>query len=70
MKQLSFIAFLEPATGRNLEYQPLLKKNLIIFPSYILHEGPVNESKKNRLIVSFNIMGANVYSAYQAGSKA
>ena len=63
--------FLEPATGRNLEYQPSIKEgDLIIFPSYILHEGPINESKKNRLIVSFNIMGANVYNAYQAGSQA
>ena len=60
--------FLEPANGRNLTYQPNVKEgDLIIFPSYILHEAPVNMSKKDRLIVSFNIMGESDYKSYQAG---
>ena len=62
--------FLESATGRNLTYQPTVREgDLIIFPSYILHEAPINTGKKNRLIISFNIMGENAYESYQAGFK-
>ena len=39
--------FLESATGRNLTYQPTVREgDLIIFPSYILHEAPINPARK------------------------
>lgn len=62
--------FLEAATGENLKYQPVVREgDLIVFPSNILHEAPINTGKKNRLIVSFNIMGEDVARSYQAGLK-
>lgn len=60
--------FNDPATGDLMEYQPFVKEgDLVIFPSYLLHEGPMNKSKKERTIVSFNIMGQESVNAYFAG---
>ena len=57
--------FNDPATGDLMEYQPFVKEgDLVIFPSYLLHEGPVNKSDKERVIVSFNIMGEPETKAY------
>ena len=60
--------FNDPINGDLLEYQPLVKEgDLIIFPSYLLHEGPINKSNKERVIVSFNIMGEPETKAYFSG---
>lgn len=60
--------FNDPATGDLLEYQPFVKEgDLVVFPSFLLHEGPMNKSTKERMIVSFNIMGEDSYKAYTAG---
>ena len=61
--------FNDPATGDLMEYQPFVKEgDLVIFPSYLLHEGPVNKSDKERVIVSFNIMGEPETKAYFSGA--
>lgn len=52
-----YLPFTEPTTGTVLTYQPKVKEgDLVIFPSYLLHEAVPNESDKERVIVSFNIM--------------
>lgn len=62
--------FNDPATGDLLEFQPFVKEgDLIIFPSYLLHEGPMNKSEVERTIVSFNIMGEDSFNAYNAGTQ-
>ena len=61
--------FNDPATGDLMEYQPFVKEgDLVIFPSYLLHEGPMNKSDKERVIVSFNIMGEPETKAYFSGA--
>ena len=51
-----------------MEYQPIVKEgDLLIFPSSLLHEGPMNKSDHERVIVSFNIMGEGEANAYNAG---
>jgi hypothetical protein len=60
--------FTDPATGDLMEYQPIVKEgDLVIFPSFMVHEGPMNKSDKERIIVSFNIMGEDVMKAYYNG---
>ena len=44
------------------------RRDLVIFPSYLLHEGPMNKSDKERVIVSFNIMGEPETKAYFSGA--
>ena len=60
--------FTEPVNGDLMEYQPIVKEgDLLIFPSSLLHEGPMNKSDHERVIVSFNIMGEGEANAYNAG---
>ena len=60
--------FSDAATGDLLEYQPVVKEgDLMVFPSYLIHEGPMNKSDKERIIVSFNIMGEDVMKGYYSG---
>tara|TARA_B100001996_G_C18669827_1_gene596268 strand:+ start:1292 stop:1918 length:627 start_codon:yes stop_codon:yes gene_type:complete len=63
-----FAPFGDPANGDMLEYSPKIKEgDLIVFPSFLLHEAPLNKSKKKRTIVSFNIMGEDIMKAYYSG---
>lgn len=60
--------FLDAATGENMKYQPVVREgDLLVFPSYILHEAPINNSDIDRTIVSFNIMGEDVAKAWKDG---
>ena len=53
-----YAPFNDPLTGEMLSFTPPVKEgDLIIFPSYLLHEQKENPSKQRRSIVSFNIMG-------------
>lgn len=60
--------FHDPMTGDLLEFQPNVSEgDLILFPSFLLHEAPVNTSEKERIIVSFNILGEDVVNGYYSG---
>ena len=63
-----FSPFPDPANGDLVDFQPVVREgDLILFPSSILHEAPINRSTKQRVVVSFNIMGEDVMKAYQSG---
>ena len=60
--------FNDPVTGDLMEFQPIVKEgDMVVFPSFLLHEGPINRSNKERVIVSFNIMGEPEAKAYLSG---
>lgn len=62
--------FNDPMNGDDMSFQPVVREgDLIIFPAMILHEGPMNMSEKERVIVSFNIMGEDVLTAYNSGKR-
>jgi hypothetical protein len=53
-----YMPFPEPMSGSITNFSPRVKEgDLVVFPSYMLHEASPNQSDKDRLIVSFNIMG-------------
>tara|TARA_R100000005_G_C4948033_1_gene169752 strand:- start:434 stop:982 length:549 start_codon:yes stop_codon:yes gene_type:complete len=61
--------FNDPSTGDLMEFQPIVKEgDLVVFPSYLLHEGPLNRSNRERVIVSFNIMGEPESNAFLSGA--
>ena len=63
-----FSPFSDPANGDMIDFQPVVKEgDLVVFPSFVLHEAPPNKSDKPRTIVSFNIMGEDVMKAYYSG---
>ena len=50
--------FRKPWNGNIDTFQPPISEgDMVLFPSSILHEAPVNKSDKRRTIVSFNIRG-------------
>ena len=50
--------FRKPWNGNIETFQPPISEgDMIIFPSSILHEAPMNRSDKRRTIISFNIRG-------------
>ena len=52
--------YADPWTGVSSEwYPPVQEGDMIIFPAYLKHESPPNESDKKRTIVSYNILGEN-----------
>ena len=61
--------FNDPLSGDVLQYQPNVKEgDLVIFPSFLLHEAPINQSRKERVVVSFNMMGVDSINAYNVGA--
>tara|TARA_R100000908_G_C3697911_1_gene109571 strand:+ start:126 stop:752 length:627 start_codon:yes stop_codon:yes gene_type:complete len=53
-----YMPFPDPMTGSITNFNPPVKEgDLIVFPSYMLHEATPNQSDKDRLVVSFNLMG-------------
>ena len=60
--------FFDPNTGDLLECVAEVEEgDLVLFPSYLLHEATVNESEIERIIISFNIMGHDSAMAYRHG---
>lgn len=60
--------FVNPANGDSMSYEPVVREgDLLVFPSFVMHEGPINLSEKERLIISFNIMGEDVHRAHISG---
>lgn len=55
-KSTSFVNPLYWSTGQPKNYSPKVEEgNMIIFPSDLLHEAPINTSNIERVVVSFNL---------------
>ena len=55
-KSTKFLNPLNPFFVNKTFYSPYVEEgDMIIFPSWLLHESPINTSKKLRTIVSFNL---------------
>ena len=53
-----YCPFADPITGDLLQETPEVKEgDLVVFPSYLLHEQKPNQSDVRRTVVSFNIDG-------------
>lgn len=65
-----YSAFTEPLKGDLIQWQPEVGEgDLVIFPSYLLHEARPNMSDEERLIVSFNIGSWHQVRSYSIGKK-
>lgn len=57
-----FSPFGDPANGDLMQYEPDVKEgDLIIFPSFLIHESQMCDTDYERIIISFNIMGQDQY---------
>jgi len=53
-----YMPYPDPMSGSITNFSPPVKEgDLVVFPSHMLHEATPNQSDKDRLIISFNIMG-------------